>query len=435
MNLPTAAKFLMGDVTAIQQVARSRAAFRFGIVLVLTAGIARQYDQSFILEAPERWFLGSLLFSTVTGTILFTFFYVSFIRAYSDRDALNETSFGSQWRSFMTCYWMTAPLAWLYAIPVERLFDPLTAVQANFFLLATVAAWRVVLIARVCAVITEAPFIRIFPWILLFACAEFLIITFSSAAFGRTIMISMGGMENSPEESLLIRLASNTFVAAFWILVASIIWLIASATWLDELKAKPFPSATRDKFPTATALILLALFGLLAIKPQREQLHSHTLQTQFAAKNYRHALDYLSTNGLAAFAPSRPIPPKLYEYEMYEQMLGVFKALKAEDPQWLRDFYFQKLTTMFSIEPPFHFRDELPNTILEIFPAVKRLPGGAEWARQNRKSLFSFSEIFRRFDEDYGPKFDAAVNDLAGTPLLRPQSATESPSNNSSDSP
>jgi hypothetical protein len=43
---------------------------------------------------------------------------------------------------------MTSPLAWLYAIPVERFMPIEAAVQANAWFLAVVAAWRVALLIR-----------------------------------------------------------------------------------------------------------------------------------------------------------------------------------------------------------------------------------------------------------------------------------------------
>ena len=48
---------------------------------------------------------------------------------------------------------MTAPLAWLYAIPYERFLSPVGATRANLWTLGLVAAWRVLLIIRVLVVL------------------------------------------------------------------------------------------------------------------------------------------------------------------------------------------------------------------------------------------------------------------------------------------
>lgn len=43
---------------------------------------------------------------------------------------------------------LTSPLAWLYALPVERWFDVGTAISMNLWFLALVATWRVALLGR-----------------------------------------------------------------------------------------------------------------------------------------------------------------------------------------------------------------------------------------------------------------------------------------------
>ena len=62
--------------------------------------------------------------------------------------------FWKNYRAFLGLFWLTAPLAWLYAIPVERFLDPVAAVEANYLLLAIVATWRVLLMIRVAQVFT-----------------------------------------------------------------------------------------------------------------------------------------------------------------------------------------------------------------------------------------------------------------------------------------
>ncbi|MEI4896505.1 hypothetical protein Q8G71_35005, partial [Klebsiella pneumoniae] len=56
--------------------------------------------------------------------------------------------------SFLTLLWLTAPLAWLYAIPYVRFLSPGAATSANLWTLACVAAWRVVLMMRVDSAVT-----------------------------------------------------------------------------------------------------------------------------------------------------------------------------------------------------------------------------------------------------------------------------------------
>src|SRR5690606_13718472 len=69
---------------------------------------------------------------------------------------LKEGSAGRLYLQFLGLYWMTAPLAWVYAVPVERILSRPASVRANLWLLGLVAVWRVVLIIRVITVLYGA---------------------------------------------------------------------------------------------------------------------------------------------------------------------------------------------------------------------------------------------------------------------------------------
>src|SRR5436190_1804978 len=123
--------FQFGGKAAIEAVARSRSALPTGIALVLLTGIARNYDQKFILESP-LWLIGPLIFSFFSGTFLFAIVYWGFSRRHLGAAGTLPSS--GQWRRFMALFWMTAPVAWLYAIPVERFLSSYRAAQANLTL-------------------------------------------------------------------------------------------------------------------------------------------------------------------------------------------------------------------------------------------------------------------------------------------------------------
>src|SRR5690606_29398394 len=134
MNPIVWAGYLLGRGTAIRELAENRATIWVGIILVLLTSIIRNYDQTFILEKPFFWLFGALLFSLVSGTWLYLIVYTGFVRsAAADADGV-KPEFWGRWRTFMGLFWMTAPVAWLYAIPVERFFDSLTAAKANLLL-------------------------------------------------------------------------------------------------------------------------------------------------------------------------------------------------------------------------------------------------------------------------------------------------------------
>src|SRR2546430_13882227 len=195
-------RFVVGHADEIREVASSGAAMWTSIILVLLTGIARNYDQTFILESP-MWLIGPLVFSFFSGSFL----YLILIRGFARRHFPEENRKEKQWATFMALFWMTAPVAWLYAIPVERFLAPYRAAQANIALLALVSLWRVLLMSRIMSVLFEIHFARALAWVLLGAALEVYLVLFLGAFFGgtlsRQIFKSMAGKRNFPEEGLI----------------------------------------------------------------------------------------------------------------------------------------------------------------------------------------------------------------------------------------
>src|SRR5678815_267873 len=179
MNFRVMAGYLLGNARAIREVASNRSALWTGIVLVLLTGIARNYDQTYFFETP-LWLIGPLAFSLFSGSFL----YGVLIRGFAKRHFEEKQRSEKQWTTFMALFWMTAPVAWLYAIPVERFLDSYHAAQANIALLAIVSVWRVFLMSRVISVLLEIPFRRALGWVLVGASLEVIVVVFLGLLFG-----------------------------------------------------------------------------------------------------------------------------------------------------------------------------------------------------------------------------------------------------------
>ena len=162
LTVGTILKFLAFDADAIRTIASSRKATWIGLLFVISAGFAREYDGEYLFAEPWH------LLIPVAASLIGCFFMVLFVHGLAwcrgDRDVPVLEVF----RGFLNLYWMTAPLAWLYAIPVERFFDPGSATSANLTLLGIVAVWRVVLMVRCVQVLYRVhPVAAFFPVILL----------------------------------------------------------------------------------------------------------------------------------------------------------------------------------------------------------------------------------------------------------------------------
>ena len=74
-------RYQLGDPEAIRELAAQRGSLVVGLILVLSAGIAREYDHEYIGEATHFFFL-PLLASLLIALIL-----------YETRDSTTRTSF------------------------------------------------------------------------------------------------------------------------------------------------------------------------------------------------------------------------------------------------------------------------------------------------------------------------------------------------------
>jgi len=120
----------------------------------------------------------------------------------------------SAWPAFMGVFRMTAPIAWLYSIPVDRFLDSVAAARANVVLLVVVSIWRVLLMARVFQVLHGARLIMALAWVLIPVTVEVLALSVFGGGLSKRIMAGMMGMRNSPEEEILLGSISTASGAA-----------------------------------------------------------------------------------------------------------------------------------------------------------------------------------------------------------------------------
>lgn len=96
------------------------------MLLVLSAALAREYDAEYLPAKP--WLLAlPWAMSLVASFLIFAFFRLA------ARKHVPRPPFWRSYRSFLALFWMTAPLAWLYAVPYERFLTPYGATVANLW--------------------------------------------------------------------------------------------------------------------------------------------------------------------------------------------------------------------------------------------------------------------------------------------------------------
>ncbi len=220
MKATTLPKFLIGSREAILDLAASRRTIVIALLFVLTAGFAREYDGEDLLREPWH-VLRPVLASLISGSVLF--FLVDTLANIRRKHARGkQPELKQTYWSFMGVFWMTAPMAWLYAVPYERFLSAPDAIGVNLWTLALVSAWRVVLIQRVVNVLYGI------NW-----CASiFFVMLFADAVVGAVLMIApipvidvMGGLDQSESEEIV---AGTAFMIGVLAVLSAPVWIIGS---------------------------------------------------------------------------------------------------------------------------------------------------------------------------------------------------------------
>ena len=381
-------KYLLGSEEAIRAVAAGRNVWPLGPLLVLLTAFPRNYDQTWIGETPLLWLFGPLIFSTVSGLFLFYTLHGLFLRWRRDPD-LPRSSLTHQAASFMGLFWLTAPIAWLYALPVERFLDPLAATRANLALLGVVALWRVLLMARVIQVIQGASFIAGLVWVLVPSCVEVMVI--SLMGFLQHIGSMMGGLRNSPEEDLLIWAFKGVFntallgVPAF--LVIGVFLIQRSSHSL-----RPFPKTSSVRVPWGFLGLATAVWLGLSIPAQIQVRRNAVVEDLMATNSPRAVLDYLAAHTPGDFAPSRPLPPKAFERTVYSQLPPLFAALRADDPPWVQAHLMKRFREMLSHPGEPDLRRPDPKGWDSLLEGLAKIPEGQAWIARQQTLLAGWAK-------------------------------------------
>jgi radical SAM superfamily enzyme YgiQ (UPF0313 family) len=331
--------YLVGSRRAIIQIAESRAALWVGLLFVLSAGFAREYDGADLLHEP--WHLALPLVASL-GTSLVL--YALVFSAARNR-GLKELSFFEGYRTLLTLYWWTAPLAWLYAIPVERFLSAGDATATNLWLLAAVSVWRVLLITRAVSVWLGASLIGVFFIVMFFADSVAVLIAFISP---RPIFNIMGGVRLSePDRVVLDAMLTVMIVGGLswfvWLIAACVVIGKRTPTW--QLAASLVAERRVSKPLWAVAALLLVIgIGILPIG-QPQQRHRWQVEQSLHRGDLAAAVQYAAAHSREDFPPVWDPPPRLGYGEERPRTIDVIAAVERHrSAPWFRGLYVEKLT-------------------------------------------------------------------------------------------
>lgn len=244
---------LVGHRTSILRAIDSERGLLFMLAMVGIASICREYDGASFFHQP-----GELIKPLITSVILASVLFVVVILARSLANCRGE-QLSSAYRRFLMGYWITAPLAWLYAVPVETFMDSITAVYLNLTLLSVVAVWRVALFTRIASVITGLPAWIVLCWIGPVCC---LVACVAMGLIRLDIVGVMGGIRLSESEQILVNFTHQADLVLTWIGWSLVLGFFVSLFVLYGMRLDaPEPPARRPcKIATSNWAILAAVF-------------------------------------------------------------------------------------------------------------------------------------------------------------------------------
>ncbi|HRF02662.1 MAG TPA: hypothetical protein PLI18_19275 [Pirellulaceae bacterium] len=356
--------YLFGSPSAIRQAAATRASLGYGLLFVLIAALLREYDGEDLLAEPwhaaipfaASWAAATLLFLPVHG-----------LSRWRRRPEVELPTIGRAYRSFLALFWLTAPLAWFYAIPYERMVEPLDAIRLNLATLAIVAFWRVALMTRIISVLYGLRWQAVLPLVLLVSS----VIVFAAMSFAPAPIIDvMGGLRQTEREQLVAR---TTFMVMLVTVLSFPIVLIGSlvAVWFwrpqggDWIRAAPERSwRGLTAIGVGAGVVTIILLGL----GQPEQMRRTEAERLIAAGRLREALRRMDSLGADAYPPLW-IPPLPTSQTTAEPLRMIAVSLdEVPETSWIRRHYVPQLRRALLIDLfPYHGRDDLVQAIGRSF--------------------------------------------------------------------
>ncbi|MBL8797669.1 MAG: hypothetical protein JNM56_27465 [Planctomycetia bacterium] len=334
MCIRTWLRFLVGERQAILELAADRQAIYVGALFVLSAGLAREYDAADLLHEP--WHL-LLPFAASIGAsfILFCVTYGS-----AKLKGAPGPGFWSAYRAFLGLFWLTAPLAWLYALPYERFLTPLGATQANLWTLGLVSVWRVYLMMRVVGVLMNYRAGAIFLVMVVADAEAFLALHF----LPRPIIPLMANIWMTESQILLAEVGDALKVITFlslpvWAIGALVATLICQPAWQTGPVVEEAARGGLRRLALASVAFWLALLPFT----QPEQILRRQVERLLQAGRITDGLALMSAHQPADFPPHwDPIPQEGY-FQISARTLQVFEEIERSPPApWVKALFEEK---------------------------------------------------------------------------------------------
>lgn len=390
MRIRTLVLYLIGNRQAILDLAADRSSLWIGLVFVLSASFAREYDGEDLLHEPWHLLL-PVGASLAASFLLFLVVWFPLIVQRAPRPP-----FLTAYRAFLTLFWMTAPLAWLYAVPYERFLSPGAATKANLWTLALVAAWRVALMVRVVSVLTARSIAA--SLYLVMAFADVVALT-AISLMPKPVFSIMGGIRLTESEEAVLTvtiwvLFLGILSAPVWGLGAVIAIVNGEGVWQAPASPATTVSAGRGLWILA-ALSLVVWLPILPWTQPEQQLRSR-VEEDMRAGRIVDALATMSAHAHSDFPPQWEPPPRLGYGDRSTQLFEVLETILDHDvAEWVRAAYLDKLRRYLGRAYRYQLISNSSAEQAALIHILKRLPEGPSIVNEHREAF----EMLSSFDK------------------------------------
>jgi hypothetical protein len=341
MGIGTLFRHLVGERKAILEVAGSPHALWVGLLFVLSAGLAREYDGEDLLHEP--WHLALPLIASLASS--FALFALA-TRPRFWRENFAAARYFRAYRAFLGLFWMTGPLAWLYAIPYERFLSPAGAMWANLLTLAVVAAWRVALMVRILTVITNYHLAGALAVVVCFSGA---LLVLGLAGNVLPLIGTMGGVRPPHGKETVATIQEMFFCVALFpcsglvVLLGDWLWGKKRPTWRVSPEEHPTLPWGLGLFALASVAVWAAVLPYTQPEQQR-----YRVERALARGHYPEALAEFSAHPRSDFPPHwEPPPYRFSSPDQVNRLLNMLELIESEGaPPWVREMYLNKFRTI-----------------------------------------------------------------------------------------
>lgn len=327
---------LVGRGESIRIAAQDRATIWVGAVIVAAAGLAREYDGEYLVREPWHLlipFAASLLLSLTLFSAV-------------DGGIPNVQPFWRRYRAFLGVFWMTAPMALLYAIPYERFLAPADAVSTNLWTLGLVSVWRGLVTTHAVSIFTGRSFTASF---FLAACVADLFAAAALAVVPLPTIQFMGGIRLTDAERTIQSVGFFARIMTFigvpvLLIIVGFIGAIEKRRMMKSLTLPPSPHRGLPVGPIAVAVAML--IGMTSLLPftQPEQRLRWDAERLLRNDELPQAIAEMSRHARSDYPPMWDPPPRIGwpEPEKPELLTMLDVVIDHGAAEWVRGVYIDK---------------------------------------------------------------------------------------------